>query len=289
MDIFGIGIPELLVILVLAMVAVGPEKMVEYSGKAGKWFAQFRRETSEVTKEFKDALEGVVQDAEIEELSEKNKTPTQWRFTPTQFAIPDKKANTTASSSVPSKKPASVRDKSDEEAIALLESLSNEQDGAVSVESAPTSVAESAPEPAVTVQQPPVDEVLAIAAAEKAVVSRSTRTSTKVTQPASTPTPKPAAPPVSVPDGDISDLLGSAFGLDEEPKRQESESTVEPQSAVATESKPAQAPAPQTPPTRVKTVEKPAQSSPTDSDDPLDALGDALSFSFSDDQDEGGR
>jgi Sec-independent protein translocase protein TatA len=52
----GVGTPELLLILVIAVLVVGPEKMVEYAGKAGRMIAKFRAMTSDVTSEFKDAF-----------------------------------------------------------------------------------------------------------------------------------------------------------------------------------------------------------------------------------------
>ncbi len=56
MDIFGIGIPEILVILVIAMIAVGPEKMVKFASQAGRFVRQFRSSTDEVSREFREAF-----------------------------------------------------------------------------------------------------------------------------------------------------------------------------------------------------------------------------------------
>jgi sec-independent protein translocase protein TatB len=52
----GVGTGELLLILVIAVLVVGPEKMVEYAGKAGRMIAKFRAMTSDVTSEFRDAF-----------------------------------------------------------------------------------------------------------------------------------------------------------------------------------------------------------------------------------------
>ncbi|MHB1318568.1 MAG: Sec-independent protein translocase subunit TatA/TatB, partial [Anaerolineae bacterium] len=53
---FGIGLMELLTILVLATLVMGPEGMVKFAGQLGQWLAKFRRETEGVTREFKEAF-----------------------------------------------------------------------------------------------------------------------------------------------------------------------------------------------------------------------------------------
>lgn len=57
---FGIGTGELLLILIIAVLVVGPERMVQFAGQLGRWLAQFRQQTESVTKEFREAfsLEG---------------------------------------------------------------------------------------------------------------------------------------------------------------------------------------------------------------------------------------
>jgi len=56
MDIFGVGVGELLVILVIAMMVVGPERMVELAGELGRFLRRFRSTTEEVTREFREAF-----------------------------------------------------------------------------------------------------------------------------------------------------------------------------------------------------------------------------------------
>ena len=53
---FGIGTGEIILILIIAALVVGPEKMVEFAGQLGRFIAQFTRETESVTKEFREAL-----------------------------------------------------------------------------------------------------------------------------------------------------------------------------------------------------------------------------------------
>lgn len=54
---FGIGMTELIVVLVLATIVLGPEKMIEFAGQLGRWLAKFRAETNEVTREFREAFD----------------------------------------------------------------------------------------------------------------------------------------------------------------------------------------------------------------------------------------
>ena len=55
---FGIGMPELLVILVVALVVLGPQRLPELARTLGKAMAEFRRQTNDVLEEFQtQALE----------------------------------------------------------------------------------------------------------------------------------------------------------------------------------------------------------------------------------------
>lgn len=55
MEFFGIGAPELMVILIIAIVMFGPDKIPSMAAQVGKTIRDFRRYTSELTKEFDDA------------------------------------------------------------------------------------------------------------------------------------------------------------------------------------------------------------------------------------------
>ena len=52
---FGIGTPELLVILVVALVVLGPKRIPDIARSLGKGLAEFRRVTGDITQEFRDA------------------------------------------------------------------------------------------------------------------------------------------------------------------------------------------------------------------------------------------
>ena len=53
---FGIGTGEILLILFIAVLVVGPEKTVQFARQFGEFIAKFRRESEEVTREFREVL-----------------------------------------------------------------------------------------------------------------------------------------------------------------------------------------------------------------------------------------
>jgi TatA/E family protein of Tat protein translocase len=59
---FGIGMPELLLILGLALIVLGPKKLPELAKTLGKGLAEFRRATDELKDEFRK-MEYEVEDA----------------------------------------------------------------------------------------------------------------------------------------------------------------------------------------------------------------------------------
>jgi len=61
---FGIGLPEILVILVVALIVVGPSKLPELAKSLGKAFNEFKRMADEV----KDTIqEEITKEEEINE------------------------------------------------------------------------------------------------------------------------------------------------------------------------------------------------------------------------------
>ena len=64
---FGIGVPELLVILVVALIVLGPKRLPEVAKALGKGLAEFRKATSDLTDELRGAqtmIEREARDAE---------------------------------------------------------------------------------------------------------------------------------------------------------------------------------------------------------------------------------
>src|SRR3972149_539368 len=59
MEFFGIGLPELLVILVLTLIVVGPQRLPEMAAQLGRFMRDFRRYTSELTRDITDALQDI--------------------------------------------------------------------------------------------------------------------------------------------------------------------------------------------------------------------------------------
>jgi len=49
---FGIGMTELMVILVIGLIVIGPKKLPELARSLGKGLAEFRRASTEVRREF---------------------------------------------------------------------------------------------------------------------------------------------------------------------------------------------------------------------------------------------
>ena len=71
---FGIGMPELLVIFVVALVVLGPKRLPELARTLGKAMAEFRRQTSDVMEELQQHIR--VEDEAPPRPKPKPPTPT---------------------------------------------------------------------------------------------------------------------------------------------------------------------------------------------------------------------
>ncbi len=62
MDFLGVGLPELLVILVLTLIVVGPSRLPEMAVRLARFIRTARRYASSVTSEFTETLKELEQD-----------------------------------------------------------------------------------------------------------------------------------------------------------------------------------------------------------------------------------
>lgn len=69
---FGIGMPELIVIFVIALLVVGPKKLPELAKALGRGFAEFKKATNEVRRTL---------DTELQEINVVPKTLNENLFT----------------------------------------------------------------------------------------------------------------------------------------------------------------------------------------------------------------
>jgi Sec-independent protein translocase protein TatA len=86
MEIFGIGPLELLLIVFLALIVLGPKEMIETSKKAAGWLKKLRQSDAwKTTKEVMDIPTKVMQETgldkelrELNTLTKKTLSPTTW-------------------------------------------------------------------------------------------------------------------------------------------------------------------------------------------------------------------
>ncbi|MFQ5665085.1 MAG: Sec-independent protein translocase protein TatB [Candidatus Binatia bacterium] len=92
---FGIGTPELLVILVVALVVLGPKRLPEVARALGKGLAELRRATSGLTDELHSAR--VMLEEEAQAAARKSTAPQPAQATPPdQASATPPTANATA-------------------------------------------------------------------------------------------------------------------------------------------------------------------------------------------------
>ncbi|HEV8717061.1 MAG TPA: Sec-independent protein translocase protein TatB [Candidatus Binatia bacterium] len=85
---FGIGIPELLVIFVVALLVLGPRRLPEVAKALGKALAEFRRATSDLSEELGNAR--VMLEEEVRQ-AERASPATSQQTTPPQTVSPPTK------------------------------------------------------------------------------------------------------------------------------------------------------------------------------------------------------
>jgi sec-independent protein translocase protein TatB len=66
MNIFGVGASEALLVLVLALIVVGPQRFPEIARQSGRWFKLARGYTDEVMKDVRSAVDEIEQEINVE-------------------------------------------------------------------------------------------------------------------------------------------------------------------------------------------------------------------------------
>jgi len=96
---FGIGMPELMVIMVVALVVLGPKRLPEIARALGKGLAEFRRATSDINEELQKAqraIEAEARTAEAERREAARKAAEQVAASQAQTAATAPAANAPA-------------------------------------------------------------------------------------------------------------------------------------------------------------------------------------------------
>ena len=108
---FGIGMPELMVILVVALVVLGPKRLPEVARALGKGLAEFRRATSDINEELQKAQRAIeaearTAEAERREAERKAAAAAQSATTSTQSIAPNVAASVPAGERIAAAPPA---------------------------------------------------------------------------------------------------------------------------------------------------------------------------------------
>jgi Tat protein translocase TatB subunit len=62
MELFGIGLPELIMIMLVALVVIGPERLPEVASQVGRTVADLKKQANQLTSEFQQSLEVAAQE-----------------------------------------------------------------------------------------------------------------------------------------------------------------------------------------------------------------------------------
>jgi TatA/E family protein of Tat protein translocase len=104
---FGIGMPELIIIFVIALIIIGPKKLPDLARALGKGMTEFKKATNEIKsnldmgddlkgieEELADSVSGMIHEAEMEaEMEEKDDTHVEPETEEGKNNGPEKKDN----------------------------------------------------------------------------------------------------------------------------------------------------------------------------------------------------
>lgn len=85
---FGIGMPELLLILAVALIVLGPKKLPEIARSLGRGLAEFRRTTDEVRREI-NAVEDDLDESMHEDSKKPDPSKEKLPEEPTEAKLPE--------------------------------------------------------------------------------------------------------------------------------------------------------------------------------------------------------
>lgn len=98
---FGIGMPELAVILVVGLIVLGPKRLPEVARALGKGLAEFRRVTGEVNKELESARNMIEQEAREHDLARRKADKARAQATAEKAAAEKLAAESNAAAPAP--------------------------------------------------------------------------------------------------------------------------------------------------------------------------------------------
>ena len=103
---FGIGMPELLVIFVVALIVLGPKRLPDVAKALGKGLAEFRKATSELTDELRNAQSMIEREATDAERTARQRAAQKAAAESPRPAPGEPVAQTAASAGAPAEPPA---------------------------------------------------------------------------------------------------------------------------------------------------------------------------------------
>jgi len=65
---FGIGMPELIIIMVIALVVIGPQKFPSFLRSLGRGLAEFKRTSNEIKQTVQEEMDKVVEETNLKEI-----------------------------------------------------------------------------------------------------------------------------------------------------------------------------------------------------------------------------